>query len=142
MAQEMSHSSDALPVQYCSMFKTGLKYLLGLAFAAAGANHFVMTEFYLRMMPPYLPWHLLLVYLSGVIEFALGVALLVPRLTRVAAWGMIALCVAVFPANLHMALHAELFPQFSEAALWWRLPGQLVIMGWAWWVTRAKKSGW
>lgn len=74
------------------MLKTALKYLLGLAFATAGANHFVMTDFYLSMMPPYLPWHLLLVYLSGAIEFALGVALLVPRFTRVAAWGMIALC--------------------------------------------------
>ena len=118
------------------MLKTAFKYLLGLAFVTAGANHFVMTDFYLSIMPPYLPWHLLLVYLSGVIEFALGVALPVPRFTRVAAWGMIALCVAVFPANMHMALHAELFPQFSEAGLWWRLPAQLVIMGWAWFYTR------
>jgi uncharacterized membrane protein len=122
------------------MLKTALKYLLGLAFAVAGANHFVTTDFYLSIMPPYLPWHLLLVYLSGAIEFALGIALLVPRFTRRAAWGIIVVCVAVFPANVHMALHAELFPQFSEAGLWLRLPLQGVIVLWAWWFTRAPPS--
>ncbi len=118
------------------MPKTALKFVLGLAFAGAGANHFVMTDFYLSIMPPYLPWHAFLVYLSGAIEFALGIALLVPRLTRAAAWGIIALCLAVFPANIHMALHPEFFPQFNPVALWLRLPLQAVIIAWAYWYTR------
>lgn len=87
-------------------------------------------------MPPYLPCHALLVYLSGFCAIALGIALLVPRFTRGAARGLIALAIAVFPANIHMALHPELFPQFSPAALWMRLPLQAVIIAWAYWYTR------
>ena len=65
------------------------------------------TAPFVRAMPPYLPWHLGLVYLSGVFEVAGGIGLLVPRVRVAAAWGLIALYVAVFPANVHMALHAD-----------------------------------
>lgn len=116
--------------------KLALKYLLALAFAAAGANHFIDTGFYVSIMPPYLPWPELLVYLSGFFAIAFGVALLAPRFTRAAAWGLIALSIAVFPANIHMALHPELFPQFSPAALWLRLPFQALIIAWAYWYAR------
>ena len=122
------------------MFKTAFKYLLGVPFAIAGANHFVITDFYLSIMPPYLPWHVFLVYLSGAIEFVLGIALLVPHVTRVAAWGLFATALAVFPANIHMAMHTELYPQFSEMALWLRLPLQVVLLGWIWWYTRGRSS--
>ena len=118
------------------MIKTVLKYVLGIAFAIAGANHFVMTDFYLSIMPPYLPWHLFLVYLSGAIEVALGIALLVPPVARIAAWGLIATTLAVFPANIHMAMHAEIYPQFSAAMLWQRLPMQFVLLAWIWWYAR------
>jgi len=123
--------------------RVALKYLLGLAFAAAGANHFIHTGFYVSIMPPYLPWHMVLVYLSGLCGMALGIGLLVPRYTRVCAWGLIALAMAVFPANIHMALNPELFPQFSPAALWIRLPLQAVIIAWAYWYTRpaGRESG-
>lgn len=80
-----------------------LKYLLGLLFVAAGLNHFINPAFYLKIMPPYLPWHPFLVYLSGVLEVVLGAALLIRRSARLAAWGLLALLVAVYPANLHMA---------------------------------------
>jgi uncharacterized membrane protein len=116
--------------------KLALKYLLGVAFALAGANHFWHTPFYLSMMPPYLPWHLFLVYLSGVLESAAGIALLIPGCARFAAWSIIAIAIGVFPANLHMALHTEFFPQFSATALWIRLPLQAVIIAWAYWFTR------
>jgi uncharacterized membrane protein len=122
------------------MVKTALKYVLGIAFALAGANHFVMTDFYVSIMPPYLPWHLFLVYLSGVIEFACGVGLLVPRISRVAAWGMFATSLAVFPANIHMALHTGLYPQFSVTAMWLRLPLQLVLLVWIYWYARGDKK--
>ena len=117
------------------------RYLLGVLFVVAGLNHFVMTDFYVAIMPPYLPWPLALVYLSGVAEAGCGLLLLFRRSAKLAAWGIIALCVAVFPANLHMALHPELFPQFSELALWARLPLQLVIMAWAYWYTRGENFG-
>ena len=113
-----------------------MKWLLGLAFIAAGANHFVTTDFYVSIMPPYLPAHLQLVYVSGALEIAAGTMLLQPRLQAFGAWSIIAIAVAVFPANLHMALNAPAFPQFSEAALWLRLPLQALIIAWAYWFTR------
>lgn len=116
--------------------KTATRYLFGAFFIAAGLNHFVNTDFYLRIMPPYLPWHLPLVYLSGIAETALGALLLFRRWSAIAAWGLIALLIAVFPANLHMALNAGLYPQFSPILLWLRLPLQGALVGWAYWYTR------
>ena len=116
--------------------KHGLKWLYGVLFMLAGINHFVSTQFYVGIMPPYLPWHVELVYISGVCEIVQGLALLVRRYERLAAWGMIALIVAVTPANLHMALHPELFPQFSVTGLWVRMALQLVLIAWAYWYTR------
>ncbi|MDB5884096.1 MAG: conserved rane protein of unknown function [Polaromonas sp.] len=103
--------------------------LLGVFFIAAGLNHFWHTDFYLSIMPPYLPWPLALVQASGAAEIALGALLLLRRWQGVAGWGLAGLCMAVFPANLHMALHPELFTQFTPAGLW--LPLQLVLIGWA-----------
>ena len=80
------------------------------------------------------PWAL--VYLSGVAEAGVGILLLFRRWAVWGGWGIIAVCVAVFPTNLHMALHPELFPQFSEVMLWVRLPLQAVVMAWAYWYTR------
>jgi uncharacterized membrane protein len=109
--------------------------LLGIASVAAGMNHFLSTGFYLRMMPSYLPWHTELVYISGVAEILLGILLLIRETSTIAAWGLIALLVAVFPANLQMALHPSTFPEFPEVALWVRLPFQAVLIAWASWYT-------
>jgi len=117
-------------------FKLILKYLLGLLFVLAGLNHFISPDFYLRIMPPYLPWHLFLVYASGVFEVLLGVGLLIKRSTRLAAWGLIALLLAVYPANIHMALNPDLYPSMSPAVLWARLPLQFVLIGIAFWLRR------
>lgn len=86
-------------------------------------------------MPPYLPWHLLLVYLSGFFEIALGILLLISKFTHIAAWGLIALLIAVFPANIHMAVNHELFPEYRAMKLWLRLPLQLVLMALSYWYT-------
>ncbi len=117
------------------------RYLLGLLFTAAGINHFWHTSFYLAMMPPWLPLHLELVYLSGVAEIALGVLLFFSRWQALAAWGLIALCIAVFPANVHMALHPELYAQFTPTGLWLRLPLQAVAIAWAWCYTLRPTTG-
>jgi uncharacterized membrane protein len=92
----------------------------------------------LNIMPPYLPWHTALVYLSGVIEMVLGVMLLFRRVERLAAWGMIALIVAVTPANIQMAIHPELYPDYSPTTLWVRLALQSVLIAWAYWYTRPR----
>jgi uncharacterized membrane protein len=113
-----------------------LKYLLAFGFVLAGINHFINADFYLRMMPSYLPAHLFLIYLSGVFQIALGILLLIPKFSRLAAWGLIALLVAVFPANVYMAMNAEVFPEFSRTALFLRLPLQIIFILWAYWFTR------
>jgi len=120
--------------------QTLLLYLMAALYVAAGANHFRDPDFYVAIMPPYVPWHLPLVYVSGVAEIALGVAVLVPRLRRGAAWGLVALLIAVFPANVHMALNVEAYPDASAVALYLRLPVQGLLIVWAWWFTRGKSG--
>lgn len=122
-----------------TVVKTILKYLLCIFFVIAGVMHFANPEFYLKMMPPYLPWHLGLVYVSGVFEIVLGILLIIPKYTRLAAWGLIALLIAVFPANIYLAMNPQLMPNASPTAHLIRLPFQLVFIAWAWWFTRAER---
>jgi uncharacterized membrane protein len=109
---------------------------LSAFFVAAGVGHFVAADFFVSIMPPYLPAHLELVCLSGVFEIAGGIGVLIPRFRVLAGRGLILLLLAVFPANLHMALHPELFPEMQGSALYARLPLQLVFIVWAYWATR------
>jgi uncharacterized membrane protein len=106
--------------------------LLGLTFIAAGALHFVRPKMYEAIMPRYLPAHRELVLASGVAEIAGGAGVLHPKTRRAAGWWLIATLVAIFPANVEMAVHAERFKQFPRAALWARLPVQAVLIAWAW----------
>jgi uncharacterized membrane protein len=115
--------------------KSASKYLLAIFMIGAGTMHFVNPDFYLKIMPPYLPLHRELVYLSGALEAALGLLLLVPRFTRLAAWGIIALLIAVFPANIYLYQHQELLPAPPLVHLL-RLPLQVVFILWAYWHTR------
>ena len=104
----------------------------------AGALHFLATDAYVAIMPSYLPWHRELVYVSGVFEILGGLGLLVPRWRRAAGLGLIALFVAVFPANINMAVN-NIQPSglsIPEALLWARLPFQGVFIAWAWWVSQ------
>jgi len=107
---------------------------LALLFGGAGVLHFIHPETYLRIMPPALPAPRLLVLLSGVAEVAGGLGLLLPATRRWAVWGLLALLVAVFPANVHMLrLAGEL--HIPAWVLWARLPLQPLLM-WAVWRAR------
>ena len=109
---------------------------LGAFFVVSGANHFVNQDFYVGMMPPYLPAHLAFVNVSGVFEILGGVLVLLPRVRAAAGWGLVVLLLAIFPANVHMALSPELFPDTSAVALYARLPFQALFIAWAYWATR------
>ena len=111
------------------------KYLLALFLVVAGTLHFIVPDVYSKIMPPSLPWPLELVYLSGAIELMLGLLLLVPRYARWAAWGIIALMIAVFPANLFLYQHQEIMPGPPLLHLL-RLPLQAVFILWAFWHTK------
>ncbi len=116
--------------------------LLGLFFIAAGGNHFLHSAFYVRVVPAWLPAHVLLVQISGWCEILGGIGVLIPRLRRLAGIGLIALAIAVFPANLQMAQHPELYPDLGSAQLFYlRLPLQLVLVAWIWWSTASAPSG-
>lgn len=126
--------------------KLVLRWVLTVFMVAAGANHFVNPAPYLGMMPAELPasWHLALVYVSGVFEMLGGLGLIAAPTRRAAAWGLVALLLAVFPANVNMAVnHLPLGDSAVPAwALWARLPLQAVLIAWAWWFTRpASKTG-
>jgi uncharacterized membrane protein len=113
-----------------------VKFLFASLFIFAGVMHFANEGFFMKIMPPYLPWHRELVYISGIAEIALGGALLVPRFQRIAAWGLIALLVAVFPANIHVYMNQQIIP-----APGWvhtlRLILQGILVAWAWSYTRS-----
>ena len=117
------------------------KFLLGLQsllYIAAGLNHFINPDFYLRMMPPYLPWPTLLHLTAGVLEVVGGALLLFPPLRHWAAWGLVLLLLAVYPANLHVAFNHHLYPEIPLLFHWIRLPLQFLLIAWAWWFTRRK----
>jgi uncharacterized membrane protein len=115
------------------------RLLLAGVFVFAGMMHFVIPASYVGIVPPWLPWHRGLVYLSGALEIAGGIGLLISRTRRAAGIGLVLLLIAVWPANLQMVLAARAAdePLWYETLLWLRLPLQLVLI---WWVWRASRS--
>jgi uncharacterized membrane protein len=116
--------------------------LLAAFFTSMGVMHFVAPEGMVHAVPPWLPDAALLVAVSGVFEILGGVGVLIPQTRRLAGWGLIALLVAVYPANIHMALHdGPWTAQVPAWALWARLPFQFLFMAWAWWATKPDAPG-
>ena len=124
------------------ILKAGLRTILALFMVFVGLMHFVRPAPFVAIVPAYLPAPLLLVQISGVAEILGGLGLILPQTRRLTAWCLIALFVAVFPANLNMALnHLPLgTTPVPTWALWARLPLQLVLIAWAYWFTRPEKS--
>ncbi len=114
------------------------RIILAVLFVIAGAMHFVIPQAYLRIMPPYLPSPLTLIYISGVAEILGGVGLLVPPTRRLAAWGLVALLIAVLPANVYTATaHLRLPGIAGQSWLQWaRIPLQVPLIYWAWLYTQ------
>jgi uncharacterized membrane protein len=121
--------------------KRAARWILALFMIGIGITHFVATSAFVAIVPAWLPAPRLLVLVSGVCEIAGGVGLVVPGVQRAAAIGLVLLYVAVFPANVNMAVHHidQLGVRLPAAALWARLPFQLVFIAWAWWLARAPR---
>jgi uncharacterized membrane protein len=121
------------------LIKIVFKFVFATFFIVAGVTHFTNPSFFLKIMPDYIPenLHLPAVHVSGVCEILLGELLLVPATTRLAGWGLIALLIAVFPANIYAYQHSqEVFPDVDPALHFWRLPAQGVLIALAYWYTR------
>lgn len=118
--------------------RTSLTVLLAAVMIAAGVAHFVTPEPFVGIVPKALPAPRMLVLVSGVFEIAGGVGLLIPRTRKLAAWGLIALYVAVFPANVNMAInHLPFGDHPADPVLAWaRLPFQAVFIAWAYYLSR------
>ena len=112
--------------------------LIGLIFIGAGVTHFVLPRPYRQIVPPSFGDPARLVAISGVAEVAGGVGVLLPSTRRPAGLGLLALLVAVFPANVYMARNPEHFARIPGWALYARLPLQPLMM---WWVWRATREG-
>jgi uncharacterized membrane protein len=106
-------------------------------FMFGGIGHFTNADFFVAIMPPWIGWHLELVYISGVFEILGAVGILLPRWRQLAGNCLIVLVLAVTPANVHMWLHPELFPDVPEIMLSVRLVVQVVLLWIIWWSTRA-----
>ena len=112
--------------------------LIGLAafFINVGIDHFVNPDFYLSIMPPAFPLHIEAVYISGVFEILGGIGVLIPKFRRFSGWGLVALLITVYPANIYMAISPDTFPDIPVSALYFRLVLQFIFFYWAYSVTR------
>lgn len=115
-----------------SLFVNFSRNLLALFFIVSGANHFLSPKFYIAAMPPYLPWHSQLVAITGTAEIAGGLGVFLPQTRKLAGWGLIALLIAVFPANIQtistgMVIAGHVVP---SGMLWLRLPLQVAFLIW------------
>jgi len=116
------------------MLKTNLRYLLSLVVIVTGVLHFVAPDKLVKIVPDWLPAPRILVMVSGAFEIAGGVGLLIKQTRTFAAWGLVALFAAVFPANINMAVH-KIYTD-NLWILWGRLPFQGILIAWAYWLTR------
>ena len=112
--------------------------LFGLSafFIYFGVDHFINPDFYLSIMPPSFPLHEEAVYISGFFEIVGGIGVLIPRFRKIAGWGLVALLIAVYPANIYMAISPEAFPDIPIEMLYFRLALQFLFFYWAYSVTR------
>lgn len=105
-------------------------WIMAILYILAGINHFINPKFYLKIIPPFLPWHKALNWISGAAEMVLGIGLLFPAYTSISAWGIILLLIAVFPANIYHFMKG-----WRKKKMVWilaiRLPLQFLLIWWA-----------
>ena len=114
-------------------FKLITIYLMSLFYILGGIKHFTNEDWYMKIMPPYLPYHKELVYLSGAFEIILGIMLVFEKTRFLSGWGLILLLIAVFPANIYLAQTNGAAMNISPALAWGRLPFQAVFIALAYW---------
>ena len=126
------------------LWKTIARLTMGILFILASTLHFTASEAELKIIPAFLPLRREALYITGILEFLGGVGLFVPnrKVQRASAWGLVALLVAIFPANVYQAVANVHLGGFmnSRLYLWGRLPFQAVFISWALWCTSGKRG--
>ena len=117
--------------------KTVSIVIMSLFYIVAGINHFINPDWFVRIVPPILPFKAALVYVSGVFEIVLGSLLIFPKTRFIAGWGLILLLLAVYPANIYVALSNGKAMNITPMMACGRLPFQFVFIGLAYWHSRA-----
>ena len=110
--------------------------IMSIFYVSVGVNHFTIPEWFLQIVPPWLPYKLELVYISGFLEIIFGVMLLIPTTRFYAAWGLILLLIAVYPANIYLAQTNGAAMNTTPLVAWGRLPFQFVFIALAYWHTK------
>ena len=111
---------------------------MSLFYIFGGIKHFTNVGWYMKIMPPYIPYHKELVYLSGAFEIILGIMLLFEQTRFLSGWGLILLLIAVFPANIYLAQTNGASMNISPALAWGRLPFQAVFIALAYWHSKVE----
>ena len=114
-------------------FKLITIYLMSIFYILIGMKHFTNVEWFMQIMPPYLPFHKELVYLSGMFEIILGILLIFDKTRYIAGWGLIFLLIAVFPANIYLAQTNGMALNTTSLIAWSRLPFQAIFIAIAYW---------
>ena len=120
-----------------SIVQPGFRWFLAASFVAVGVGHFTNPAPFVSIVPPYLPEPLALVYISGFFEILGGIGLLIPQTRRAAGWGLLALLVAVYPANIHMLVNEVYLDGMPRERwlLWLRMPLQFLMAGGVLWAS-------
>ena len=116
-----------------SKIKTISIIIMTLFYIGAGINHFINPDWFVRIVPPILPFKITIVYISGIFEVILGCLLIFPKTRFIAGWGLIILLLAVYPANIYVALTNGKAMDTTPMIAWARLPFQFVFIGLAYW---------
>ena len=124
-------------VQKKFKIKTISIIIMSLFYIMAGTNHFINPDWYVRIVPPILPFKTAIVYISGILEIILGSLIIFPKTRFIAGWGLIILLVAVYPANIYVALTNGEAMDITPLISWGRLPFQFVLIGLAYWHSKA-----
>ena len=111
--------------------------IMSLFYIMAGTNHFINPDWYVRIVPPILPFKTAIIFISGILEIILGTLLIFPKRRFIASWGLILLLVAVYPANIYVALTNGEAMDTTPLIAWGRLPFQFVLIGLAYWHSKA-----
>ena len=120
-----------------SKIKTISIIIMSLFYIGAGISHFFNPDWYVRIVPPILPFKIAIVYISGIFEIILGSLLIFPKTRFIAGWGLIILLLAVYPANIYVALTNGEAMDITPLIAWGRLPFQFVLIGLAYWHSKA-----